>query len=204
MARNNVVVGGDFLHAAVTKAAFGSDLVVQAGFKQRKLNPTHVTEWEEVIQTAPSTSTVSAVGQAVAGTVLPGFISKSASAALGAAIDSKTRHPHTIRIEWADGKRSLLRLSDEFFVHLELVLRKQRVESTPIEETEPSPPSPTVTEQAFGLVSGLLKDRGQTPPPAAPAPDITQQLTSLASLHAAGVLTDEEFAAKKAELLARM
>jgi hypothetical protein len=40
------------------------------------------------------------------------------------------------------------------------------------------------------------------PPPAAPAqPDITQELTQLAQLHSQGILTDEEFAAKKAQLL---
>lgn len=43
------------------------------------------------------------------------------------------------------------------------------------------------------------------PPPAAPAPsggdDLIARLTHLASLHSAGVLTDEEFAAAKAKLL---
>ena len=42
------------------------------------------------------------------------------------------------------------------------------------------------------------------PPPAAPAagaPDITTELTQLAQLHTQGILTDEEFAAKKAQLL---
>ena len=35
-------------------------------------------------------------------------------------------------------------------------------------------------------------------------PDITEQIRKLADLHAAGILSDEEFATKKAELLARM
>lgn len=39
---------------------------------------------------------------------------------------------------------------------------------------------------------------------ASAAPDPTDQLAKLAELHAAGVLTDEEFAAKKAEILARI
>lgn len=42
-----------------------------------------------------------------------------------------------------------------------------------------------------------------TPPPVA-APDPAEQLKKLAELHAAGVVTDEEFAAKKADLLDRM
>jgi hypothetical protein len=40
------------------------------------------------------------------------------------------------------------------------------------------------------------------PPPAAPAePDVTAELTQLAQLHEQGILTDEEFAAKKAQIL---
>ena len=43
----------------------------------------------------------------------------------------------------------------------------------------------------------------QAPPPqAAPAqPDMTDQLQDLAKLHEQGILTDEEFAAKKKEIL---
>jgi hypothetical protein len=40
--------------------------------------------------------------------------------------------------------------------------------------------------------------------PAAAAPDVTDQLSKLAALHEAGVLTDHEFADKKADLLARL
>jgi len=40
--------------------------------------------------------------------------------------------------------------------------------------------------------------------PTASQPDPADQLKKLADLHAAGILTDEEFAAKKAELLGRM
>ena len=42
------------------------------------------------------------------------------------------------------------------------------------------------------------------PPPPAPAPaqrDLTTQLEQLAQLHQQGILTDEEFAAKKAQIL---
>jgi hypothetical protein len=40
------------------------------------------------------------------------------------------------------------------------------------------------------------------PPPAAPAADPIEQLKQLAALREQGVLTDEEFAAQKAKLLA--
>ena len=40
------------------------------------------------------------------------------------------------------------------------------------------------------------------PPAAAPAePDMNAELTQLAQLHSQGILTDEEFAAKKAQIL---
>jgi Short C-terminal domain len=47
-------------------------------------------------------------------------------------------------------------------------------------------------------------DQGQAapPPPQAPAADPIQQLKELGELHQQGVLTDEEFAAQKAKLLA--
>jgi hypothetical protein len=42
----------------------------------------------------------------------------------------------------------------------------------------------------------------QPAPAAAPAePDLNAQLTQIAQLHDSGILTDEEFAAKKAQLL---
>jgi len=40
------------------------------------------------------------------------------------------------------------------------------------------------------------------PPPAAPAPDRVEQLKTLADLHAQGVLSDGEFEAEKAKVLA--
>lgn len=42
------------------------------------------------------------------------------------------------------------------------------------------------------------------PAPVAAAPDLTVQLQQLAALRDAGVLTEEEFAAKKADILARI
>lgn len=43
----------------------------------------------------------------------------------------------------------------------------------------------------------------QSAPPPAPAaePDLETQLTQLAQLHSQGILTDEEFSAKKAQIL---
>lgn len=63
-----------------------------------------------------------------------------------------------------------------------------------------------VCEHGRGLVTGLMATLDTTSAPAAPAPadGPLDQLKKLGELHAAGVLTDDEFNAKKAELLNRM
>jgi len=208
------VVGGDYLNATVSTPV-GSTLVLQAGFKFRKLTPDNVAEWDEVVSDGKG-NVVSAVGKAVAGAVLPGQLGKAASAALGGVLDSMGPS-HVVDVGWADGKRSLIKLPDAMFKHLNLVLRAQRadpVELAPGEglaslQTE----RPTVTEQAFSLVSGIVKERfpARTAPPSPPADpkqqvpfDVVEQLTKLASLRDAGILTDDEFTTKKAELLSRL
>ena len=64
-------------------------------------------------------------------------------------------------------------------------------------------------DQAYqqGAADAQAQQQQAAPPPqyAAPAPaqsDLTAKLNELAQLHTAGVLTDEEFAAAKAKLLA--
>jgi len=48
----------------------------------------------------------------------------------------------------------------------------------------------------------MAAQQAAAPPPAAPAQtDMNAELTQLAQLHAQGILTDEEFAAKKAQIL---
>lgn len=205
------VVGGDYKGATVSTPV-GSTLVVQAGFKFRKLTPENVAEWDEVV-TDGKGNPVAAVSKAVAGAVLPGQFGKAASAAVGATFDAMGSS-HVVRVNWADGKRSMIKLPDGMFKHFELVLENQRTLPT-----EPSPgqvvPSPvekpTVTEQAFSLVSGIIKDRLPTPTTTTPSdqapvttPDVIEMISKLASLREAGILTDDEFSAKKAELLARV
>ncbi|MGI5139187.1 MULTISPECIES: SHOCT domain-containing protein [unclassified Streptomyces] len=55
------------------------------------------------------------------------------------------------------------------------------------------------------LASSVIQ-RGKhgAPAEAAAQPDVVEQIAKLASLHDAGILTDEEFAEKKAELLERL
>lgn len=54
---------------------------------------------------------------------------------------------------------------------------------------------------AEGAQSTYAEAPAPAPAPAAPQPDMTSQLEQLAKLHAEGILTDEEFAAKKAQIL---
>lgn len=100
------------------------------------------------------------------------------------------------------------------FKHFELVLENKRaliIEPSPREAVTGPAEKPTVTEQAFSLVSGIIKDRlpsSTQAPPTDPAPittpDVTEVLSKLASLRDAGILTEAEFSAKKAELLGRL
>ena len=194
------VVGGHYLNAIVSPIV-GSTLVVQAGLKWRKLNDEQVATWQEV-PAESHTGTISAVGQAVASAVVPRVIRKTASAAVGAVIDT-TMRARFVRVDWADGKQSLLKLPENLFTHFELILEDRRVAPDPSASTavalaaEPEE-RPSLPEQALTHASELLKDRlpGK--------PDVAAQLQKLADLRDAGILTDEEFAAKKTELLARL
>lgn len=201
---------------ATVSPGIGSQLVVQTGLKWRKLDEKQVGAWEEIAGDSKS-GTVSAVSQAVTGAVLPRFMGKAASAAVGATLDTTMRPPHTVRVDWADGKQSLIKLPDKLFTHLVLMLKSRQiepVEATPaIVEEVPVMAPPSVTEQAFTHLSSILKDRLPSPKPSTPetpvsAPtvqvDAAEQLTKLASLRDAGILTEEEFSAKKSELLDRL
>lgn len=205
------VIGGHYLNAFVSPI-FGSTLVVQAPFKPRKLTPENVTAWAEV-PTDSKGNPLSALGQAIASAAIPGRLGKAASAAVGATIDAMGPS-HIVRVDWTDDKQSLIKLPDALFKHFAVMLSERHSpDPEPITaEVVATPSPPTVTDKAFDLVSGIVKERwpskAQQQPTAeasaAPHVDITDQLLKLASLRDAGILTDEEFAAKKSELLARI
>lgn len=206
------VIGGHYLNALVSPI-FGSTLVVQAPFKPRKLTSENVTAWTEVPADSKA-NPLSTVGQAVASAAIPGRFGKAASAAVGATLEAMGPS-HIVRVDWSDGKQSLIKLPDTLFNHFAVMLGERHLPDPVPDVTDtaaPPPPPPTVTDKAFDLVSGLVKERwpskrpqqSATEAPAALQMDITEQLTKLASLRDAGILTDEEFAAKKAELLTRL
>src|SRR3954454_14471209 len=97
------VIAGHHINATVSTGNKG-DLVVQAGFKRRKLTAAEVAEWAEITTEAGGgSSAAGAVGKVVAGAVLPGFMGKVAGAALDATLGSTARPGRTIRVDWSDG-----------------------------------------------------------------------------------------------------
>lgn len=174
------VVGGHYINGTVS-TGYRGDLVVQAGLKRRKLTAAEVVEWGEITTEATSgAGAASAVGKVVVGAVLPGIMGKVASAALDATIGSTARPPRTIRVDWTDGKQSLIRLPEKLFTHLTFVLKDRQT------------------------TAHVAPQTGAVAAPTGPKPDIAEQIGKLALLRDQGALTEQEFASKKAELLARL
>jgi hypothetical protein len=105
---------------------------------------------------------------------------KVAGVALDATLGSTARPWRTICVDWSDGKQSLIRLPGKLFTHLTVVL-KDRQAAAPLTP-------------------------GSDPIAAHPVPqvDVAEQIGKLALLRDQGILTEEEFANKKGELLARL
>jgi hypothetical protein len=196
------VVGGHLANGSVLSGHGG--LTIQHPlnpFKRPKLNAETVLEWEEL---SAREGVAGAMGQAVAKAALPGLIGKAVGAGFGAAMKSG----RTVRVNWADGNQSIIELPEKLFMIFSVLLKGQQVvtdTSARADSLEPLPAQPGVTEKILGLASSVIQ-RGKHGAPAAASarPDVVEQIARLASLHDAGVLTDEEFAEKKAELLQRL
>ncbi|SNY33876.1 SHOCT domain-containing protein [Paractinoplanes atraurantiacus] len=162
-----------------------------------------MAEWEEL---STKDGVAGVMGQAAAKAALPGMIGRAVGAGLGAAMKSG----HTVRVNWADGNQSIIELPEKLFMVFSVLLQgKQVVTEASAQPEEPLTPQPGVTDKILDLASSVIqrgKFAGPTAPPALAAPqtDVVAQIEKLASLHAAGILTDQEFASKKAELLGRL
>jgi hypothetical protein len=178
------VVGGQYMNAMVLLTSKGDvALQVPLKFKKVPLNDDTVAKWEELAQESRggAAGAIGAVGQAVAGAVLPGIVGRMASAAIGSTINSTTRPPRTIRIDWTDGKQSLIQLPEKLFTHFAVLLKDRQAK-------------PAASSDA--PATDTSKPAGE--------PDVVEQIAKLALLRDQGVLTEAEFAAKKSELLARI
>jgi putative oligomerization/nucleic acid binding protein len=195
------VVGGHLTGASVDSGQGG--LVVPhpyIPFKRYKLNAETVFEWEEL---PGKEGVVGAVGRAAATAGLPGRIGKAVGAGLGAAL----RPPRIVRVNWADGNQSVLELPEKLFTIFSVLLQGRQVVTDASAQSKSSelPAQLGVTEKILDLASSVIQRGAQgAPAVAATESDVVGQIEKLASLRDAGILTDEEFAAKKAELLKRL
>lgn len=196
------LAGGVVLSGGSTPFSKHGDLAIQHSsnpFKRHRINAETVRDWEEL---DPQQGVAGAMGRAAARAALPGAFGKAVGAGLGAAFDSG----HTLRVTWADDKQSIIALPEKQFLVLSVLLKDIQV-ITDFSKREAEPPSSRTAETLAGLASSIFpKGRHKLPPAVdvAPAPDAAEQIARLASLHAQGILTDEEFSDKKAELLKRL
>jgi hypothetical protein len=219
MASYGKVVGGQFIDATINTNRKGElEVAVRtqvsgfAAFKRQPPKPTltadAVASWQEIIpETRGGTAgAVSKVGQAVALAGLPGRVGRAASAAVGSAAEL-VGAGHTVRVDWVDGKQSLIELPNKLFQHFAILLKDCQI-PTDVPEPEPPPP-PGVIETLAKEASQLIRSKSESQrqvAEAAPAaqPDVTEQIARLAALRDQRALTEDEFAAKKAELLSRI
>ena len=116
-----------------------------------------------------------------------------------------TGAPHTVRVDWTDGKQSLISLPDKLFQHLSVLLKDCRIASA-----APAAAAASTPEAPGGIVGQIAKLAAPTLGGLAatsfggPQPDVMEQIAKLAALRDQGALTEEEFGAKKTELLGRL
>ena len=136
------------------------------GLSRFKKTPTltadAVASWEEIISETRggAAGAVSKVGQAVARAASARAVGKAASAAVGSAADL-VGAPHTVRVDWVDGKQSLIQLPDKLFQHLAILLKDCQI-ATAVPAPEPPPP-PTCRSACEGSVQ-LIGQRHDSSP----------------------------------------
>ena len=202
---NGKVVAGDYVNAMITTNRKG-ELALSLPLKRTPNLTVEVVASSEEL--APDTrggaaGAFSKVGQAVARAALPGAAGKAASAAVDSAVDAAVSNQHTVRVDWADGKQSLIHLPGKLFQHLTIVLKDRRIVNAfpPPAPPAPSMPTPPPLMAPAGVIGKLAFLAGAT---TNTQPDVMEQIAKLAALRDQGVLTDEEFVEKKSELLRRI
>lgn len=85
---------------------------------------------------------------------------------------------HTVRVNWADGKQSIIELPEKLFMIFSVLLKGQQVvtdASAQAESSEPLPAQPGVTEKILDLASSVIQ-RGKHEAPA--RPQLSRMLSS--------------------------
>lgn len=197
------VVGGEYVNSTIELNRRGDLTLRSQGFRRTpNLTIEAVASWEELFPEARgATAAVRNIGEAVSRAGLPGPFGKAAAAAVASTVDAVRGSVHTVRIDWTDGKQSVIQLPDRLFQHLAIVLKDCMIASEP---PEPQPSEPAEVAPIAGVISqiGQIAQLAGVVPTG--RPDVTEQIAKLAALRDQGVLTDEEFAAKKTELLSRI
>ena len=114
------VVGGHLAGGSVLSDKFSKGgLTIQHPlnpFKRHKINVETVLEWEEL---STKNGIAGLFGQAAAKAALPGMVGKAVGAGFGAVVKSG----HTVRVDWADGKKSIIELPEKQFMTLSVLLK---------------------------------------------------------------------------------
>ena len=168
MASYGKVVGGHFINATISTNRKG-ELALQLGgaaaFKRRPtLTADTVASWEEIISETRggAAGAVSKVGQAVARAALPRPFGKATSAAVGSVADL-VGAPHTVRVDWVDGKQSLIELPDKLFQHLAILLKDCQIATAIPAPKPPPPPGVVAGAVTMGrLVAGRVRSQSTT------------------------------------------
>ena len=102
--------------------------------------------------------------------------------------------------------RSVVELPNKLYSVLTTLLKDQQIIPDELPQTPQTDEGKQgVAEQVIGLATSVLrKEVGGGKSDAGPSADVMDQISKLSSLHAAGILTDEEFQTKKTELLGRL
>jgi hypothetical protein len=208
MASYGKVIGGHYVNATISINLKGELALRGQGFKRTpNLTADLVAAWEEVASESRGgfADAVNKVGQAAARAGLPGAAGKAAAAALGSSVEAATGAPHTVRVDWTDGKQSLISLPDKLFQHLSILLRDCRIASSASAAAGPTTPAAPsgIVSQIARLAAPKLGGLA-APSSGGPQPDVMEQIGKLAALRDQGALTEEEFGAKKTELLGRL
>jgi len=190
------VVGGQYVRATIDINRKG-ELALSLGLrKMPSLTDETVASWEEVLpgHTGAVATAVGMVGGVVARAALPRVIGRAASAAVDSIADLASAG-HTVRIDWVDGNQSLVKLPDKLFQHLAILLRDRRIAGDEATGTDHEPGTPADSPGLGAQLATSLLNR---------PPDVTKEIAQLARLRDQGVLTEDEFTAKKTELLGRI
>lgn len=220
MAATGTVIAGNYPDANVSTDSKG-EIFIKSGKKRVMINIVTVSQWELIsiegrllTGVKRSANFAGNVFKTTAGSLLTGDFWPEYGG-LG-------KERCVARVEFNDGKYCVIKLTKDLLSQLEFTLEHKRVapaappahSAPPPTQAPPpprpaAPPPPTPWSIAPPPAGPPIAPPSATPaPPASPSPtvepDLIEQIAKLAVLRDQGILSEDEFALKKAELLARL